>query len=61
MKYSELRRILEDAGCWIKRNGSNHDIYYSPISENSFPVGRHTSKEIPTGTVNKILKQAGLK
>jgi Predicted periplasmic or secreted lipoprotein len=61
MKYSELRRILEDAGCWIKRNGSNHDIYYSPISENSFPVGRHTSQEVPNGTLSKILKQAGLK
>lgn len=61
MKYSELRSILENAGCWIKRNGGNHDIYYSPISESNFPVGRHKSQEVPTGTLNKILKQAGLK
>lgn len=61
MKYSELRRILEDAGCRIKRNGASHDIYYSPISDNVFPVGRHSSQEVPAGTLNKILKQAGLK
>ncbi|NDV79831.1 type II toxin-antitoxin system HicA family toxin [Dysgonomonas sp. 511] len=36
--------------------GAPHDIYYSPISENSFPVGRHSAKEVPTGTVNKILR-----
>lgn len=61
MKYSELRRILEDAGCWIKRNGSNHDIYYSPINKKSFPVGRHQTQEVASGTLNKILKEAGLK
>lgn len=61
MKFSELRRLLEKAGCEIKRNGANHDIYYSPISENSFPVGRHLSQEVPTGTLNSILKQAGLR
>ncbi len=61
MKFSELRKTLEKAGCYIKRNGANHDWYYSPISEQSFPVGRHLSQEVPTGTLNKILKQAGLK
>lgn len=60
MKYSELRRIIEGAGCYIKRNGSNHDIYYSPITENSFPVGRHNSQEVPKGTLRSILKSAGV-
>lgn len=61
MKYSELIRFLEKAGCTVKRHGGNHDWYYSPISERSFPVGRHQSEEVPPGTLNKILKQAGLK
>jgi predicted RNA binding protein YcfA (HicA-like mRNA interferase family) len=61
MKYSELRKILESAGCYIKRNGGNHDWFYSPISQKSFPVGRHNSQEVPNGTLNSILKEAGLK
>lgn len=61
MKYSELRRTLESAGCYIKRHGANHDWYYSPITERSFPVGRHLSQEVATGTLNSILRQAGLK
>ena len=61
MKYSELRKILENAGCYIKRNGGNHDWYYSPKTQKSFPVGRHKSQEVATGTLNSILTKAGLK
>ena len=60
MKYSELRRILERSGCYIKRHGASHDWYYSPITEKSFPVGRHSKQEVAKGTLNSILKQAGL-
>lgn len=61
MKYSELRKILEEAKCFIKRSGAKHDWYYSPKTNQSFPVGRHKTQEVPTGTLNTILKQAGLK
>lgn len=61
MKYSELRKILENAGCHIKRRGGNHDWFYSPVTKKSFPVGRHKSQEVPNGTLNSILKDAGLK
>ena len=61
MKYSELIRLLENAGCYIKRNGGNHDWYYSPNTKQSFPVGRHKTQEVPKGTLNSILTKAGLK
>ncbi len=61
MKTSELKRILKEGGCYILRHGSNHDIWYSPKTGIQFEVGRHDSKEIKTGTVNGILKDAGLK
>lgn len=60
MKVSELRRQLERAGCYIKRNGGNHDWYFSPITNKSFPVSRHLSEELPKGTERSIKKQAGI-
>lgn len=61
MKTSELTKMLRKAGCYIKRHGSSHDIWYSPITDKSFPVGRHPSEEVKTGTANNILETAGLK
>lgn len=60
MKTSELTKLLIAAGCYIIRHGGNHDIWYSPITGNTFPVGRHKSKEIPIGTVNSIREKAGI-
>lgn len=59
MKYSELVRVLEREG-WSKTNKTNHDWFSKPGFK-SFPVPRHQSKEVPNGTLNAILKQAGLK
>lgn len=61
MKVSELRRRIEAIGCYITRNGSNHDIYFSPITSMKFPVSRHMSQEVPIGTQRSIEKSAGLK
>lgn len=59
MKVSELQKLLKKNGCYISRHGSNHDIWYSPITNKQFPVPRHPSKEIKTGTLNSIKKDAG--
>ncbi len=60
MKTQELIKILRKNGCYIKRNGSRHDIWYSEISQKEFIVPRH-KVEIPIGILNNILKAAGLK
>lgn len=59
MNRSELLRILKKRGCKLVRNGSRHDIFYSPITQQEFPVWRH-GKDIPKGTANAILQQAGI-
>lgn len=61
MKASEIIRLLKKAGCYIIRNGRNHDIWYSPATGVQFEVPRHKSKELATGTADSILKDAGLK
>jgi len=60
MKTSELTKLLLAAGCYIIRRGGNHDIWYSPITGEIFPVGRHKSKELPNGTVKGIREKAGI-
>lgn len=59
MKYGELIKLLKRNQMQFRRHGSNHDIWYSPITGKKFEIPRH-SKEIPTGTCNSILKSAGI-
>jgi predicted RNA binding protein YcfA (HicA-like mRNA interferase family) len=61
LKTSELLKKLKSIGCYISREGTNHDIWFSPKTGKEFPVWRHPSKEIPSGTANRIMKDAGLK
>lgn len=61
MKVSEFRRRIESIGCFVKRHGGRHDIYYSPLTGEIFPVSRHGSEEIPKGTLLSMSKKAGLK
>lgn len=61
MRTSEMKRRLRAAGCQLKREGANHEIWYSPITGKNFQVPRHDSQELPTGTAQSIMKQAGLK
>lgn len=61
MKISELIKLLKKSGCELLEEGSRHEKWYSPITGNVFTVPRHGSKEIKTGTLQAIKKQAGLK
>ncbi|MDR0815524.1 MAG: type II toxin-antitoxin system HicA family toxin [Bacteroidales bacterium] len=62
MKTSELRRLLAKNGWTVIRNGARHDLFgHTDHPEIQIPVGRHGAQEIPTGTANKILKDAGIK
>lgn len=61
MKYGELKKILKRNGCYQSGEYTNHEKWFSPITGKSFPVPRHNSQEAAPKTVNKILKDAGLK
>ncbi|MDB0602167.1 type II toxin-antitoxin system HicA family toxin [Tenacibaculum maritimum] len=61
MKYSELHRKLKKAGCYVKREGKRHPLWFSPITGNIFPTGRHESQEVKKGTLKDISKQSGVK
>ena len=61
MKYSELKKMLTQNGCYKESEGSRHESWFSPITNKTFPVGRHNNEDVPKGTVNAILKQSGIK
>jgi predicted RNA binding protein YcfA (HicA-like mRNA interferase family) len=61
VKYSELKKLLQQNGCYKESEGSNHEIWYSPINNKKFQVGRHNGEDVRKGTYHAILKQAGIK
>lgn len=61
MKFSEIKRKLLKAGCSLKREGANHEIWFSPITEHNFPISRHNSEEAHPNTKSSIEKQSGVK
>jgi len=61
MKVSELTKLAKKHGCYVKRHGSEHDIWISPMTGNTARIPRHQSKEIAIGTAQNILKDLGIK
>lgn len=61
MKVSELLKILRKNGCFLVEHGKEHDKWHSPVTDRDFRIPRHTARELATGTLNAILKDAGIK
>ena len=55
MKRSELIKRLREAGCFLSRQGANHEKWTNPVTGKSQFVPRH-AKEVATGTAKAILK-----
>ncbi|MCM1335995.1 MAG: type II toxin-antitoxin system HicA family toxin [Bacteroides sp.] len=60
MTFGELKKLLKKNGCRLSRQGSRHEIWYSPITGKQFQLGRHNTEEVATGTLKQIKKDAGL-
>jgi len=58
VKRREFEKELAKAGCYLKRHGSNHDIYIYPQNGKKAPVPRHT--EIKDSLCKLIRKQLGI-
>lgn len=61
MKYSELEKKLSEAGCIPFRKGGNHPIWKSPTTGMMFPMSKHHSQEVKSGTLKSIVKLSGVK
>ncbi len=59
MKTSELLKLFKKNNIVLIQHGKRHDIYYSATTDKKIAIPRH-AKEIATGTLNRIKKDAGL-
>ncbi|HLC29050.1 MAG TPA: type II toxin-antitoxin system HicA family toxin [Dehalococcoidia bacterium] len=56
----EIIRALERAGFALSRTRGGHHIFKSPDGLRRVTVPYHGSRVIPPGTVDNILRQAGI-
>jgi len=61
MKVGELTRLLEDDGWRLARTRGSHRQYKHANKPGVVTVAGKPSVDVPRGTLNAILKQAGLK
>ncbi|MEA1962383.1 MAG: type II toxin-antitoxin system HicA family toxin [Bacillota bacterium] len=60
MKPKDLMKVLADDGWVVVSIQGSHYIHKHPTKSGTIPVALH-SKDMAPGTLNKILKAAGLK
>jgi predicted RNA binding protein YcfA (HicA-like mRNA interferase family) len=62
MKYREVISLIESDGWQQVRQKGSHRAYKHPTKVGIVTIAYHRmSDEVPRGTLNSILKQAGLK
>ncbi len=61
MTFAELVRLLQVHGFELRRQKGSKRFYGKAGFEGLLQVDFHGKKEVPTGTLNKILKDAGIK
>ncbi|MBI3766882.1 MAG: type II toxin-antitoxin system HicA family toxin [Deltaproteobacteria bacterium] len=61
MKVGELLQLLENDGWHLARTRGSHRQYKNPKKRGTVTVAGKPSLDVPPGTLNAILKQAGLK
>jgi predicted RNA binding protein YcfA (HicA-like mRNA interferase family) len=63
VKYRQLLRMLEDDGWRHDRTNGSHMMYVHPSKPGAGgrPGGGKEGQDVPRGTLNSILRQAGLK
>lgn len=61
MKVRELIKALEADGWYLVRTRGSHRQYHHPAKTGTVTVAGKPSLDVPVGTLNSILKQAGFK
>ncbi|HEV7373712.1 MAG TPA: type II toxin-antitoxin system HicA family toxin [Pyrinomonadaceae bacterium] len=61
MKVKEAIRLLEEDGWYLARTKGSHRQFKHPSKPGTVTVSGKPNIDVPPGTMNSILKQAGLK
>jgi predicted RNA binding protein YcfA (HicA-like mRNA interferase family) len=61
MKVREVVKLLKADGWYLARTRGSHRQYKHPVKAGTVTVSGKPNVDVPPGTLNSILKQAGLK
>jgi predicted RNA binding protein YcfA (HicA-like mRNA interferase family) len=61
VKVKELIKLLQDDGWFLVRTRGSHRQFHHPTKSGTVTVAGKLSVDVPSGTLNNALKQAGLK
>ncbi|NEZ02541.1 type II toxin-antitoxin system HicA family toxin [Wenzhouxiangella sp. XN201] len=61
MKVKELTKLLEEDGWYQARQRGSHRQFRHPVKLGTVTVAGKPNVDLPPGTLNNALKQAGLK
>jgi predicted RNA binding protein YcfA (HicA-like mRNA interferase family) len=61
MKVKEFIAVLEADGWFLVRTKGSHRQFHHPTKPGTVTVSGKPSVEVPPGTLNSALRQAGLK
>ena len=61
MKVKELIKMIEQDGWYLIRTRGSHRQFHHPDKPGTVTIAGKESVDVPPGTQNSVLKQAGLK
>jgi predicted RNA binding protein YcfA (HicA-like mRNA interferase family) len=61
MKVRDVLRLLSDDGWYLVRVRGSHQQYRHPSKAGLVTIAGHPGDDLAVGTLNSVLKQAGLK
>lgn len=61
MKVREAVKLVESDGWYLARTRGSHRQFKHPQKPGLVTISGHANVDIPRGTLNSIVKQAGLK
>jgi len=61
VKIREVIKLIEDDGWYLARTKGDHRQYKHPVKKGLVTISGKSSDDVSKGTLNSILKQAGLK
>jgi len=61
MRVRDIIKLLERDGWYLKATKGSHQQYKHPTKSGRVTLPGHPSDDLAPGTLNSVLKQAGLK
>jgi predicted RNA binding protein YcfA (HicA-like mRNA interferase family) len=61
MKVRDIIKLLERDGWYLQQTRGSHRQYKHPTKAGRITLPGHPNDDLPPGTLNSVLKQAGLK